>query len=332
MGEVRNRFKWIHNEFALLSIVMVAVLVLMAVLNPVRFFRIGNLQTMAFQLPELGLLSLGMMVIMLTGGINLSIIASANLSGIIAAMVLHALAPPDTFAGSGLGVTLIAVAAAVAAGLVVGLANGALVAYVGVSPILATLGMMTLLGGVNIVLTKGYVISGFPPAFLFIGNGTILGVPFPLLIFAAASAVVGLIMERTPFGLEIYMLGTNETATRYSAVNVPGVLIRSYVISGVLAAVAAMVMISRFNSAKSGYGESYLLVTILAAVLGGTSVYGGFGKVAGLVLALVILQMVSSGLNLLQVNAFLTQAIWGMILVAVMIGQFYRVKAAARIR
>ncbi len=332
MGEVRNRFRWIHNELALLSIVMVAVLVLMAILNPVRFFRIGNLQTMAFQLPELGLLSLGMMVIMLTGGINLSIIASANLSGIIAALVLHALAPPDTFVGSGLGVTLIAIAAAVAAGLVVGLANGALVAYVGVSPILATLGMMTLLGGINIVMTKGYVISGFPTAFQFIGNGTILGFPFPLLIFAGASAVVGLIMARTPFGLEVYMLGTNETATRYSAVNVPRVLIRSYVISGILAAVAAMVMISRFNSAKSGYGESYLLVTILAAVLGGTSVYGGFGKVAGLALALVILQMVSSGLNLLQVNAFLTQAIWGMILVAVMIGQFYRVRAAAKVR
>lgn len=332
MGEVRNRFKWIHNELALLSIVMVAVLVLMAILNPVRFFRIGNLQTMAFQLPELGLLSLGMMVIMLTGGINLSIIASANLSGIIAALVLHALAPPDTFVGSGLGITLIAIAAAVAAGLIVGLANGALVAYVGVSPILATLGMMTLLGGVNIVMTKGYVISGFPTAFLFIGNGTILGVPFPLLIFAGASIVIGLIMARTPFGLEVYMLGTNETATRYSAVNVPRVLIWSYVVSGVLAAVAAMVMISRFNSAKSGYGESYLLVTILAAVLGGTSVYGGFGKIAGLVLALVILQMVSSGLNLLQVNAFLTQAIWGMILVAVMIGQFYRERAAARIR
>jgi ribose/xylose/arabinose/galactoside ABC-type transport system permease subunit len=328
----KKRFRWLQNEYALLSIIIVAVLLLMGVLNPVRFFRIGNLQSMAFQLPELGLLSLGMMVIMLTGGINLSIIATANLSGILAALVITNLAPAETFAGSGVGVALLAVLVGLVAGAIVGLANGALVAYVGVSPILATLGMMTLLSGVTIVMTKGYVISGFPPAFQFIGNGTILGVPFPLLIFALVALLVGIVMERTPHGLEVYMLGTNETATRCAAVNAPAVLIKSYVISGLLSAVAAMIMISRFNSAKSDYGESYLLVTVLAAVLGGTSVYGGFGKVAGLTLALVILQIVSSGLNLLQVNAFLTRAIWGMILAAVMIGQYYRVKASARVR
>ena len=326
----KPRVRWIQNEFALLSIIIVVVLALMAVLNPVRFFRIGNLQSMAFQLPELGLLSLGMMVIMLTGGINLSIIATANLAGILAALVLTRLAPSATFVGAGAGVVLLAVLVGMLAGLVVGLANGALVAYVGVSPILATLGMMTLLEGVTIVITRGYVISGFPSAFQFIGNGTILGVPFPLLVFAAISILVGIIMGRTPYGLEVYMLGTNETATRYAAVNVPRVLIKSYVISGLLSAAAAMIMISRFNSAKSDYGESYLLITVLAAVLGGTSVYGGFGKVAGLVLALVILQIVSSGLNLLQVNAFLTRAIWGLILAAVMIGQYYRERAARR--
>jgi ribose/xylose/arabinose/galactoside ABC-type transport system permease subunit len=324
--------KWIQNEFALLSIIIVIVLLLMAVLNPVRFFSLGNLQSMAFQLPELGLLSLGMMLIMVTGGINLSIIATANLSGILAAMVLTRLAPAATFTGPGTGIALLAVMVGLAAGLAVGLINGSLVAYVGVSPILATLGMMTLLNGVTVVITRGYVISGFPAAFQFIGNGTVLGIPFPLLVFALMSVILGIIMARTPYGLEVYMLGTNETATRYSAVNVSSVLIKSYILSGLLSSAAAMIMISRFNSAKSDYGESYLLVTVLASVLGGTSVYGGFGKVTGLVLALVILQIVSSGLNLLQVNAFLTRAIWGLILAAVMIGQYYRVRAAAKAR
>ena len=330
--EIKKRIHWIQNEYALLSIIILIVLLLMGVLNPFRFFRIYNLQSMAFQLPELGLLSLGMMVIMLTGGINLSIIASANLSGILMALMLNRLAPPETFIGSGSGIVLLVILVGLAAGIAVGLANGALVAYVGVSPILATLGMMTLLNGVNILITKGYVISGFPPAFQFIGNGKALGIPFPMIIFALIAVVVGIIMKRTPYGLEVYMLGTNETATRYSAVNVPKVLMKSYVISGLLSATAAIVMISRFNSAKSDYGESYLLVTILAAILGGTSVYGGFGKVTGLVLARVILQIISSGLNLLQVNAFITRAIWGMILAAVMIGQYYRIKAASRIR
>jgi len=322
-----KRIDWLRNEFALLSIIIVAMLLLMGVLNPTRFFRITNLQSMAFQLPELGLLSLGMMLIMLTGGINLSIIASANLSGILMALVLNAMAPPELYTGAGVGPALVAVVIGLAAGILVGLVNGFLVAYVGVSPILATLGMMTLLNGVNILITKGYVISGFPPAFLFIGNGKVLGLPVPFILFVLIALAAGYIMRRTPHGLEVYMLGTNETATRYSAVDVPRVLMRSYVVSGLLAACAAVVMIARFNSAKSDYGASYLLVTILAAVLGGTDVDGGFGKVLGLFLALVILQIIGSGLNLLQVNAFLTRAIWGLILAAVMIGQYYRIRA-----
>jgi simple sugar transport system permease protein len=320
----------LKNEYALLGIIIVTMVLLMGILNPSRFFRITNLQSMAFQLPELGLLSLGMMLVMLTGGINLSIIATANLSGILMALVLNAMAPPELYAGACFGPAAVAVLVGLAAGVVVGLINGFLVARVGVSPILATLGMMTLLSGVNILITKGYVISGFPDAFLYLGNGKVLGIPFPFLVFVVIALVMGYVMKRTPYGMEVYMMGANETAVRYSAVDVPRVLMKTYIVSGILSAVAAVVMISRFNSAKSDYGESYLLVTILAAVLGGTDVDGGFGKVLGLFLALVILQIIGSGLNLLQVNAFLTRALWGIILAAVMIGQYYRVRAAAR--
>ncbi len=326
----KKKFDLLHNEFALQGIIIVVMLLCMSILSPTRFFRISNLQSMAFQLPELGLLSLGMMLTMLTGGINLSIIASANLSGILMALVLNSMAPPETYAGAGVGPMFVAILVGLAAGLIVGLLNGALVAYVGVSPILATLGTMTLLSGVNILITRGYVISGFPQAFQYIGNGKLLGIPFPFIIFVVVVIVAAYAMRRTPHGLEIYMLGTNETTARYSAVDVPRALLKTYVYSGLLAAAAAIIMISRFNSAKSDYGESYLLVTILAAVLGGTDVDGGFGKVLGLVLALVILQIIGSGLNLLQVNAFMTRAIWGLILAAVMIGQFYRMRAASR--
>ena len=333
MGFIRKkRINWLENEFALLSIVIVFMLLFMGILNPARFFRITNLQSMAFQLPELGLLSLGMMLIMLTGGINLSIIASANLSGIMMAFVLNALAPPETFSGTGMGAAMVAILIGLAIGIAIGLVNGILVAYVGVSPILATLGMMTLLNGLSILITKGYVISGFPSAFLFLGNGKILGLPVPILIFVLITLLFGYFMRRTPYGLEVYMFGTNETATRYAGVNVPKVLMKTYIASGLLSSLAAVIMISRFNSAKSDYGESYLLVTILAAVLGGTDVDGGFGKVLGLVLALVTLQIIGSGLNLLQVNAFLTRAIWGLILIAVMIGQYYRIRAILRVK
>ncbi|RKX92760.1 MAG: hypothetical protein DRZ90_13520, partial [Spirochaetes bacterium] len=107
--EIKQRIKWFQNEYAMLSILIVIILLLMGILNPTRFFRIRNLQSMAFQLPELGLLSLGMMLIMLTGGINLSIIASANLSGILMALVLNRMAPPETFSGAGTGIMLLAI-------------------------------------------------------------------------------------------------------------------------------------------------------------------------------------------------------------------------------
>jgi simple sugar transport system permease protein len=274
---------------------------------------------MAFQLPELGFLSIAMMVTMITGGINLSIVSTANLSGIVAALVMHSAQASGGQDASPLLVVCLAIAAALAASALVGLVNGFLIAVVEVPAILATLGMMTLLNGVSILLTKGYVISDFPEGFRAIGNGLLSGVPVPIIVFAAAVVLVALLLSRSAFGFELYMIGTNPTATLYAGVNNRRVLIKTYLLSGIMCGFAAIIMISRFNSAKSDYGASYLLVTVLAAVLGGVSVSGGFGRVTGLVLSLAILQLLSSGLNLLQANAFLTRAIWGIVLILVMV-------------
>jgi simple sugar transport system permease protein len=302
------------NELTVLTGIMAAVLVLMVMLNPGSFLTIGNLQGMAFQLPELGILTLGMMVVMITGGINLSIIATANMSGITAAMILKGME------GSPAVTALLAAAAAgMAVASLIGLLNGVLVAYIGITPILATLGTMTLFNGIAIVVTKGYVISGFSDPVLFIGNGTLLAVPFPLMLFALAAFIMAVILKKTRTGFNMYMLGSNAVAAKFSGVSNAKVLIMTYLISGMYSGAAALVMISRFNSAKSGYGNSYLLVTILASVLGGVSSEGGFGKVSGVVMALITLQLLSSGFNLLRVSSFMTTAIWGFIMIAVMV-------------
>jgi simple sugar transport system permease protein len=302
------------NELTVLTGIMAAVLVLMVLLNPGSFLTIGNLQGMAFQLPELGILTLGMMVVMITGGINLSIIATANMSGITAAMILKGME------GSPAVTALLAAAAAgMAVASLIGLLNGVLVAYIGITPILATLGTMTLFNGIAIVVTKGYVISGFSDPVLFIGNGTLLAVPFPLMLFALAAFIMAVILKKTRTGFNMYMLGSNAVAAKFSGVSNAKVLIMTYLISGMYSGAAALVMISRFNSAKSGYGNSYLLVTILASVLGGVSSEGGFGKVSGVVMALITLQLLSSGFNLLRVSSFMTTAIWGFIMIAVMV-------------
>jgi ribose/xylose/arabinose/galactoside ABC-type transport system permease subunit len=281
-----------------------------------RFFSINTLQSMAFQIPELGILSLAMMLALLSGGLNLSIIATANLTGLTIAYLLTRYIPgAEGIAWIGVQVAALGVGFAVAA--LIGLINGFVVAYLGVSPILATLGTMTLCKGLAIGLTHGNVISGFPAPIVFIGNGTVFGVPFALIVLALCALPVAIMLNATPFGAKVYMIGSNEKATRYSGVDTRAILLKLYVLSSLLAGVAAVVMLARFNSANAAYGESYLLITILAAVLGGVDPFGGFGKVSGLMLALVILQVISSAFNLLNISQFLTLAIWGGILIAV---------------
>ena len=187
----------------------------------------------------------------------------------------------------------------------------------GFSPILATLGTMTMVRGIAIGLTHGNVISGFPPWVVFVGNGTIFGIPAPMFVFTAVAVPLAVMLGRSPLGIAIAMIGSNQQATRFSGVDTRRVLVKVYVISSVLASIAAMVMMARFNSANADYGQSYLLVTIVAAVLGGVDPMGGFGKVSGLVLALIVLQLISSAFNQLGLSEFLTLAIWGGTLILV---------------
>jgi simple sugar transport system permease protein len=185
-----------------------------------------------------------------------------------------------------------------------------------VSPILATLGTMTLVKGIAVGLTAGDVLSGFPSAIAYIGNGALFGIPFSLYVFVACAIPLAIWLSRTPTGMFIYMIGSNEKATRYSGVDTKWVIFKVYLLSSMLAWVGAIVLMGWLNSARADYSESYLLITILAAVLGGIDPFGGAGKVAGLMLALAILQFISSAFNLLGFSPFLTLAIWGCILIA----------------
>jgi simple sugar transport system permease protein len=304
------------GTIATLALLLLALWGVFAIAIGDRFFSVNTLQSMAFQMPELGILSLAMMLALLSGGLNLSIIATANLAGLTIAFVLTRYIPGSEGL-AWVGWQVLAIASGFAVAALVGLVNGFVIAYLGVSPILATLGTMTLCKGLAIGLTHGNVISGFPDPIVFIGNGTVFGVPFALIVLAICALPVAIMLNKTPFGAKVYMIGSNEKATRYSGVDTRAILLKVYILSSLLAGVAGVVMLARFNSANAAYGESYLLVTILAAVLGGVDPFGGFGKVGGLILALIILQVISSAFNLLNLSQFLTLAIWGGILIAV---------------
>ena len=299
----------------LLGVLIVVAVIIFSLLTPSRFLSGDTVRAMAFQMPELGILSLAMMVPLMSGGLNLAIIATANLSALVMAGILTHLIQPSS---SPLAVTeaiLIALLAGMGASLVIGFLTGTIVAFFGVHPILVTLGTMTLVKGISVLTTSGTVIGGFPPAILFLGNGMLFGVPVSVIVFLVCAGIVGVILTHAPFGVSVRLLGSNERATRYSGVPTEWVLVGVYVVSSLLCWVAALLMMARFNSASAGYAESYLLITILAAVLGGVDPFGGFGRVLGLSLSLVLLQVISTGFNLLGFSPYLTAAIWGVTMI-----------------
>jgi len=295
--------------------VLLVVLFIAFSLGVDRFFSIESAWSMAIQVSGLGILSLAMMITLLKGGINLSLIATTNLCSLSMAYMLNWLTP-GTEGLSLAGGIIVALACGAVVAAIIGALNGYIIAYLNVSPILATLGTMTLVKGIAVGLTAGDVLSGFPEAITYIGNGALFGIPFSLFVFVACAIPLAIWLSRTPTGMFIYMIGSNEKATRYSGVDTKWVIFKVYLISSLLAWIAAIVLMGWLNSARADYSESYLLITILAAVLGGIDPFGGAGKVIGLMLALAILQFISSAFNLLSFSPFLTLARWGCLLVA----------------
>ena len=297
-----------------LILALVAVVTFFGVQSP-QFLSADTFDSVAFQLPELGLLTLAMVMPIISGGINLSVTFTANLCGLTLAWVLHANGGPDA---SPLAFILGSILA-IGVGATTGLVMGPVIAYTSAHPILVSLSMMIFVRGLGEFLTRGADISGFPDFIQPIGHGSLGVVPIPLLILILAVIAWHVLMTRTRLGFSTYMVGSNIEAARYSGLPTRRVVTLIYVLSGAMCALAGIIMMARFNSVRVGHGESYLLITVLACFLGGVNPFGGFGKVVSVFLALVILQLLSSGLNLLGASQHLATAIWGIMLVGVMI-------------
>ncbi|WP_027695629.1 ABC transporter permease [Vibrio litoralis] len=287
-----------------LFVLLVPMCIFFTLSIPNLFWSLNNFLSISSQIPLLGFLTFAMAITMLTGGINLSIIPITNASALV--MGLIAVNLPDSIIY--LPIVLLG---GLSVGLLTGALNGSLIAKVRVSPILATLGTMTFINGLNVLISGGKAVSNFPDYILNIEKISILGIPFPMVLFLIVAIFLGLILEKTSFGKSIYMVGSNEKAAYYSGINTNRILILTYILSSFLCVLAALIMMSKFNSAKSSYGESFLLVTILASVLGGLNPDGGFGKIIGVVIALLLLQAMESGFNMIGINSFLTMAFWG---------------------
>jgi len=321
-----------HSKNIALFLIMAFIIALMSFFLPDKFLTVVNFQSMASQIPEFGLLAIAMMIALITGGIDLSVVSITSLTGVVSALILKQFTNTQIGGASIFFTITMAILAAIVLSMFCGFINGFLIANVGVPPILATLGTQGLFLGIAIIITHGHGISTFPEKFLFIGSGKISIIPMPLIIFIVCTLLVALILKKTSLGISMYMVGSNPIAARFSGINNDGILIRTYIITGLLAGVSSIIMISRVNSIRPGYGYAYLLQAILVAVLGGTDPSGGFGSVLGVVMGIVILQVLQSGFNILAFSPFFKKFIWGLMLLLVMIINFVIARYLQRVK
>ena len=304
-----------NSKERILLIVFALVFIALSFLSPDKFLTVTNIRSMAFQLPEFGILTLAMMVPILTGGINLSLVTTATLGGVVSATVMASLYKQNW---NETLIIMIAVLTSMAASVLCGIINGYVVSYIGAAAMMATLGTSTLFEGIGLYISKGNSISGFPAAFYWIGNGTVCGVPVPMIVFGLVAGVTWLLLEKTAWGQSVYMVGCNRKAASFSGLNVNRIMMKVYMYSGFLGSLAMLIMMSRYNSARVDYGSSYLMQAVAASVLGGTMITGGYGKVGGVVIAVAILQIISSGFNIFGLDRNLTTVINGVILIGVL--------------
>ncbi len=323
-----------HRSVVRLVIILAIAFALFTVLKPNIFLNPTNLENIMISAPEIGVISIAMMIAMLTGGIDLSLVAIANLTAITVSTTFTAIASSNPDTAEAMGPLIILLGLVV--GLLAGAINGVLIALVGITPILATLATMQIFNGLAIVWTGGKTLYGAPAFWSSVGEASLAGIPVLFIVLIVVAIVVGIFVSRTPLGRKVQFLGSNERAAKYAGISSKTVLMRTYMLSGVLGSVAGLLFIARNPTASADYGLSYVLLAIVIAVLGGTNPFGGFATVTGVVLATLVLQVVSSGFTAIRLSSYEYSIAQGVILILVMVidqmrGGFSRKKKAQQV-
>lgn len=283
-----------------------------AVLNH-QFLSVGNLTAVALQSSINAIIAIGMTLVIISAGIDLSVGSIAGLASVVAATVM---------ATQGLG---LGIAAGLAVGLVAGAINGVLIARVGLAPFIVTLGTLALFRGSALVFTNGQPIYGIPESFRGIFGGSLGPIPTPVIIAIVCAVIVDFLLRRTTFGEHIIAIGGNEEAARLCGVAVGRVKALIYVIAGGLAALGGFVLVARIGAAEPIGGTGYELDAIAATVIGGTSLFGGVGTIGGTLIGALILGGLRNGLTLMNVQTFWQQVASGLVIIfAVLIDRLIR--------
>ncbi len=285
------------------------------------YFSATTLQTMALQIPEVGILAIGVMLPMITGGIDLSMVGKANLAGIVAASFITSTVTEATPAGTQALISIAAIALALVVGAIAGFINGLIISNFNTPAIIVTLGSNYVYMGLAVVITQGKSIVGLTKVFNSLGQGFVFNViPAQFVILVIVALAIWFLISRTPYGMKLYMTGSNPIAAEFSGINMKKLLCTTYTISGVLAAISGCILFGRSNQANADYGTTYTLQAIMIAVLGGTDPSGGEGNVLGVLFAMLTMQFLATGMNFFQVTnvTYLKDIVWGAVLVIVM--------------
>lgn len=310
----------VDENFLRMLFLLVVLLVVGGVARGSSFLGLASMQNIAVQLVEYGLMALGLSICMISGGIDLSTAYVANFAGIIMGLVIQ------NMAGGG------GIFSALVLGLLIGAAcgafNGFLVSVVHIPAMLATLGSYELFYGIAIVITKGQSVSIAGSGFENFAATKIFGVvPLTFILFLLIAVLISFILDHTSFGRRVHLIGTNDKSSLFSGINVKMNTIAAYMMSGILASIAGIISLSRVTTARADFGKSYVMMTVLIAVLGGCDPNGGKGNIAGVTVAVIVVQCISALLNTIpSLSNYFRELLYGVLLVGVLVLNYYSEK------
>lgn len=308
-----------HEYGALFALILLVII--MSVISP-QFRTVSNFLTLLRQASVNGLIAFGMTIVILTGGIDLSVGSTLALTGaLFAGLIINV----------GMSIPL-AIIVAIIFGLLLGYISGFLIGKAKLQPFIATLITMTVYRGLTLIYTDGRPISNLTAdeyvgsEFLtFIGRGAILGIPVPVIILFVAFILFYLLLNKSVLGRKIYAVGSNERAAQLSGINTDRIKLFVYSISGITSTIAALILVSRLNSAQPTLGTGYELDAIAATAIGGTSMTGGRGKISGTLLGILIIAVLGNGMNILGISSYYQDVVKGIvILLAVLVDRLQK--------
>jgi len=293
----------LHTREITLLLMILSIIVVMSFVTP-YFLSASNFRAVAVGMTPTAVIVIGMAILLASGGFDLSVGSVMALSSTVVALLLLAGVPIP-----------IAVVLGLCLGAVAGLVNGILITMIGINPLVATLGTMSIARGIALVLTEGFSVSSLPPAFGYIGKASLFGVPMLVVLTLSLIVIFDLAVRHTRFFRQIYFIGANEKAAMLSGIAVNRVRIIAYILTGILAALAGVLLASRLMSGTPTAGNALELQVLAAAVIGGASLRGGEGTILGAFLGVVFVALINNAMTMLAVSIYWQMIVIGAVLV-----------------